>query len=41
MIESLNDEIYVIDCDKISRDLSAKDNPGYNLILSMLADRKK
>lgn len=40
MTESLNDEIHVIDCDRINRDLSAQGNPGYNLILSMLGDLK-
>jgi dephospho-CoA kinase len=40
MTESLNDEIYVIDCDRINKELSAKGNPGHDLILSMLADRK-
>lgn len=40
MKESLNDEIYVIDCDAINKELSAKGNPGFQLILSMLADKK-
>jgi dephospho-CoA kinase len=40
MTESLNDEIHVIDCDRINRGLSAQGNPGYNLILSMLGDLK-
>jgi hypothetical protein len=40
MTESLNDEIYVIDCDKITKDLSAKGNAGHSLILSLLGDKK-
>lgn len=40
MKENLNDEIYVIDCDAINKELSAKGNPGFQLILSMLADKK-
>ncbi len=41
MVENLNDEIYIIDCDAINKDLSAKGNPGFQLILSMLRDKKE
>jgi len=40
MEDSLHEELFIIDCDKITRDLSEKGNSGYNLILKMLGDNK-
>lgn len=41
MADSLHDQLHVIDCDKINRELSQKGNAGYNLILSLLGDKKE
>ena len=40
MTSHLEDELVLIDCDKINRELSYKGNSGYKLILDMLKDNK-
>lgn len=40
MQDSLHSELHIIDCDKISKELSYKGNAGYKLMLSLLGDKK-
>ena len=40
MTTHLEENLVLIDCDKINRELSYKGNSGYKLILKMLKDDK-